>query len=107
MAWMLVNEAETSQRDRRGRSALVPFASDMATRVKLADPHHLVTLGTQANGALGTSGPDFRALYSLPDPGSAECRSVEAPLACSFAIARQIGVPLLIGEVGIAATDPE
>ena len=137
LAWMLVNEAETSQRDAAGRSVLVGFATDMAARVRAVDPNHLVTLGTQANGALGTSGPDFRDVYSVPGldfaeahdwpregrdpdlamPGagpdgslpasdSPECLSDRASLACTFSIASEIGKPLLIGEVGITATDP-
>ena len=71
LGWTLVNEAETSQRDAAGRSVLVGFAKDMAARVRAADPNHLVTLGTQANGAPGTSGPDFRDVYSLPGMGFA------------------------------------
>ena len=142
LGWTLVNEAETSQRDAAGRSVLVGFAQDMAARVRAADPNHLVTLGTQANGAPGTSGPDFRDVYSLPDlgfaevhdwpregrdptqampgavpdgtragalpePGSPQCRSLAAPVACSFALARRLGKPLVVGEVGITATDAE
>ena len=137
LAWMLVNEAETSQRDAQGRSVLVGFAADMAARVRAADPNHLITLGTQSNGALGTSGPDFRDVYSLPGldfaeahdwpregrdpdlamPGAAadgslpasdspECLRVQASLACSFSIASEIGKPLVVGEVGITATEP-
>ena len=137
LAWMLVNEAETSQRDAAGRSVLVDFAADVAARVRAADPNHLVTLGTQANGALGTSGPDFRDVYSVPGldfaeahdwpregrdpdlamPGagpdgslpasdSPECLSSHASLACTFSIASEIGKPLMVGEVGITATDP-
>ena len=140
LGWTLVNEAETSQRDAQGRSVLVGFAKDVAARVRAVDPNHLVTLGTQANGAPGGSGPDFRDVYSLADmgfaevhdwprdgrdptqampgavpdgtragalpaPGSKRCRSLAAPVACSFAIAADLGTPLLVGEVGITATD--
>ncbi len=135
-AWMLMNEAETSARDASGRSVLVRFAADMAGVVKQADPTHLLTLGTQSNGAAGASGSDFRAVYSvpgidvaevhdwasrgsdtaampgspdgtatLPAAGSAGCQARDAPLACSFAIARQIRIPLVVGESGIAAGD--
>lgn len=136
-AWMLVNEAETSQRTPQGQSALVPFAQDLGTVMHQADPHHLVTLGTQGNGAPGTSGPDFRAIYSLPqldfaevhdwahygsddqpipgaesgerlpDPTTGECLQQSARIGCSFAIARQIGLPIVVGEAGIAAADPQ
>ena len=139
MAWMLVNEAETSARDEQGRSVLVSFAGDVAGLVHSVDRNHLVTLGTQGNGAPGASGPDFLAVYnqtdldfvevhdwarhgagsdsdtdalpgagpdgSLPAVDSSTCTSSTAPVACSFAIAAQIGKPLVVGEVGITATD--
>jgi mannan endo-1,4-beta-mannosidase len=128
LAWMLVNEAETSARDDQGRSVLVSFAGDVAGLVHSLDPNHLVTLGTQGNGAPGGSGADFLAVYnqtdldfvevhdwarhgsdsgseagsdteampgaepdgSLPAVDSPTCRSLTAPIACSFAIAAQI-----------------
>lgn len=135
LAWMLVNEAETSARDDQGRSVLVSFAGDVAGLVHSADPHHLVTLGTQGNGAPGGSGADFLAVYNQADldfvevhdwarygsdseamPGAAAdgtlpaadsetCRSQTAPIACSFAIAADIEKPIVVGEVGISATD--
>ncbi|WP_380158574.1 cellulase family glycosylhydrolase [Kineococcus sp. R86509] len=135
MAWMLVNEAETPARDDQGRSVLVSFAGDVAGLVHSVDPNHLVTLGTQGNGAPGGSGADFLAVYnqtdldfvevhdwarygsdteampgaeadgSLPAVGSQTCRSTTAPIACSFAIAAQIQKPLVVGEVGISASD--
>lgn len=136
-AWMLVNEAETDERDAQGRSQLVSFAGDVSAVVHAADPNHLVTLGTQGNGAPGTSGADFRAVYnqqgldftevhdwgrygddtapmpgaegdgSLPDPDSTTCASTTAPIACSFAISAEIGKPLVVGEVGITALDAD
>ena len=135
LAWMLVNEAETSQRDAEGRSQLVSFAGDVSAVVHAADPNHLVTLGTQGNGAPGGSGADFRDVYNqdgldfvevhdwahygsdtealpgadadgaLPAAESEQCRSTSAPIACSFAIAEEIEKPLVVGEVGITATD--
>lgn len=136
LGWMMVNEAETSERDRHGRTALVGFARRMARVLHHADHRHLVTLGTQANGAPGTSGPDFRAIYrlrgldfsevhdwawygaddqampgaradgSLPRADSAQCRALDARLACSFAINRHLHKPLVVGEAGIAVHDP-
>ena len=134
LGWMLVNEAETQERDSQGRSALVSFAGDLSAVVHAADPNHLVTLGTQGNGAPGGSGADFREVYNqqgldfvevhdwarygsdtqalpgadgttLPGAGSTECTSTTAPVACSFAIARDIDKPLVVGEAGITATD--
>lgn len=133
-AWMLMNEAETGARNVGDHTALADFALDVATVVKAVDRHHLVTLGTQANGAPGTSGRDFADIYRQPVldftevhdwarygsdtealPGSVEgqvpaasspqCQSTTAPIACSFAIARELGKPLVVGEAGITATD--
>lgn len=135
LAWMLVNEAETAARDDQGRSALVSFAGDVAGLVQSVDPHHLVTLGTQGNGAPGGSGADFREVYNqadldfvevhdwarygsdteampgaaadgtLPAAGSGTCRELTAPIACSFSIAADLGKPIVVGEVGISAQD--
>ncbi len=134
MGWSLVNEAETPLRDDQGRSVLVDFARDVATVAQSADPHHLVTLGTQSNGAIGASGADFTAIYSLPQldltevhdwatygdddeamPGSVDgalpdpdqCQATDAPVACSFTLARQLDKPIVVGEAGIGATDQE
>jgi mannan endo-1,4-beta-mannosidase len=131
-AWMIMNEAETSERAADGSSALVGMARTVAAAIKRADPNHLVTLGTQGNGAPGTSGRDFAALAALPeldytevhdwpreggsettvlagaapggllpDPDSPACQDLTAPVACSFAIARRAGKPLVVGEIGV------
>lgn len=71
-AWMIMNEAETHARTEDGRSALVPFAEHVGRTIKDADPNHLVTLGTQANGAPGASGPDFHDIYALAQMDFAE-----------------------------------
>ncbi|PRY15978.1 cellulase (glycosyl hydrolase family 5) [Kineococcus rhizosphaerae] len=135
VAWMLVNEAETTARDERGRSVLVSFAGDVAGLVHSVDPNHLVTLGTQGNGAPGASGADLREVYNqsdldfvevhdwarygsdteampgagsdgtLPAVDSSTCRSRTAPVACSFAIAEELGKPIVVGEAGISADD--
>ncbi|GAA2001554.1 cellulase family glycosylhydrolase [Nakamurella flavida] len=136
LGWSLINEADTSARDSTGESVLVPFSKDMADVVQAADPNHLLTLGTQSNGAPGASGTDFTAVYSLPqldfaevhdwgywgaddqampggdgatppDPQSAECQTRTAPIGCSFALAPALGKPLLVGEAGIQATDAD
>jgi mannan endo-1,4-beta-mannosidase len=70
--WSMMNEAETDQRDSQGRSELVDFAQDIASVIKKADPTHLLTVGSQSNGAPGASGPDFTAVYSLPQIDFAE-----------------------------------
>jgi len=133
LAWSLMNEAETAQRDDQGRSQLVDFARDVSAVAHAADPHHLVTLGTQSNGAPGASGADFSAVYGLAGldltevhdwgryggddqamPGAAAggglpepsaCSATDAQLACSFVLAEQLDKPIVVGEAGIAATD--
>lgn len=131
LGWSLVNEAETTLRNANGQSVLVAFADDVAGVVHAADPHHLVTLGTQANGAPGASGADFAAVYSLPGmdftevhdwafwgsdleampgsgpegtlPGISQCQDISAQIACSFVIAQQLGKPIVVGEAGMRA----
>ncbi|TDS74830.1 cellulase family glycosylhydrolase [Amnibacterium kyonggiense] len=133
LGWMMMNEAETNERDAAGRSQLVDFAADVAGVIHAADPNHLVTLGTQSNGAPGASGPDFRAVYSLPSidfaevhdwaswgsdtapmPGgsggtppsasSLACAVANAPIGCSFAAAETLDKPLVVGEAGMQGT---
>ncbi len=134
LGWMMMNEAETQRRDADGRPVLADFARDVSAVIKAADPNHLVTLGTQSNGAPGASGQDFATVYSepgldfaevhdwarygaddeavpgsdsgrLPDAGSPACTDPAAKIACSFAFAPGLGKPLVVGEVGITATD--
>lgn len=132
--WSLINEADTSARDSQDRSVLVDFAQDMATVIHDADKKHLITLGTQSNGARGASGPDFAAVYGVkgmdfaevhdwgywgsdadPMPGgsngkppaadSAACQATNAPIGCSFAQLKTLNKPLVVGEAGIAGGD--
>jgi len=133
VAWSLVNEAETTERDSDDVSALVGFARDVSGVVHAADPRHLVTLGTQSNGAPGASGADFAEVYGLSGmdlaeahdwgrygsdteamPGSTsegglpsvdECQARNAQIACAFVLARDLGKPLVIGEAGIATSE--
>jgi len=60
MAWMIMNEADTGDKD-----GLYAFASAISAQIKALDPNHLVTLGTQSNGVSGSSGADFIRLYGL------------------------------------------
>lgn len=130
LAWSMMNEADTAARDPFGRPVLVDFATDIAAQIRSVDTHHLLTVGTQSNGALGASGPDFTAVYGLPQidlaevhdwgywgsdqspmPGgngadppaadSAECKQRDAKVGCSFALAAALDKPLFVGEAGI------
>lgn len=130
LGWSMMNEAETNTRAADAAPALVGFAKDVAGVIRSVDPNHLITVGTQSNGAPGASGPDFAALYSLPEvsfaevhdwgywgsdtaamPGgegadppaaaSPECTARNAPIGCSFALARGLRKPLVVGEAGM------
>lgn len=65
LGWMMMNEADTSLRV-AGEPVLVNFAKDIGGIIKGIDKNHLVTVGTQSNGASGGSGKDFPAIYGLP-----------------------------------------
>ena len=133
LGWSMMNEADTSARDASGRTVLVDFAKDVAGVIRSGDDHHLITVGTQSNGAPGASGPDFPAVYGLPEISFAEvhdwgywgsdsaampggqgarppsaaspaCATLNAPVGCSFALAARLGKPLMVGEAGIRGT---
>ncbi|MET3807806.1 hypothetical protein ABIB25_004833 [Nakamurella sp. UYEF19] len=130
LGWSMMNEADTAARDPFDRPILVDFATDIAAQIRSVDTRHLLTVGTQSNGALGASGPDFTAVYGLsqidlaevhdwgywgsdqsPMPGgsgstppaadSAECVQRNAKVGCSFALAVGLDKPLFVGEAGI------
>lgn len=130
LGWSMMNEADTAARDPFGRPVLVDFATDIAGRIRSVDTRHLLTVGTQSNGARGASGPDFTAVYGLPQidlaevhdwgywgsdqspmPGgdganppaadSAACAQLDAKVGCSFARAAALDKPLFVGEAGI------
>lgn len=136
LAWSMMNEADTSARNSSGQSVLVDFAKDIAGVIKSVDTRHLLTVGTQSNGAPGASGPDFTAVYSVPGidlaevhdwgywgsdqsamPGgdgatppaadSPRCKTTNAPVGCSFALAAGLDKPLFVGEAGITGKTPE
>jgi hypothetical protein len=130
LGWSMMNEADTSARTADNSPVLVDFATDIASVIRANDSQHLITVGTQGNGAPGASGPDFTAVYSLPQisfaevhdwgywgsdtepmPGgvgstppsadSAECALLDAPIGCSFARAAALDKPLVVGESGM------
>ena len=130
LGWSMMNEAETSARDSSDRSQLVDFATDIAGVIRSVDARHLITVGTQSNGAPGASGPDFSAVYGVPQVDLAEvhdwaiwgsdteampggvgsappaadagvCTLRNAPIGCSFALAPALDKPLFVGEAGM------
>jgi len=133
LGWSMMNEADTSGRSGLFESVLVDFAIDMASVIRSVDDSHLITVGTQSNGAPGASGADFTALYELPQisfaevhdwgywgsddepmpggdgakppsAGSVTCFLPNAPIGCSFARAADLDKPLLVGESGMTGT---
>lgn len=133
LGWSMMNEADTSARTAKDLPVLVDFATDIASVIRGVDPRHLITVGTQSNGAPGASGPDFTAVYGLPgisfaevhdwgywgsdtEPipggigatppvaGSVECARRSAPIGCSFARTVSLDKPLVVGESGMLGT---
>jgi aryl-phospho-beta-D-glucosidase BglC (GH1 family) len=130
LGWSMMNEADTSAVTAQNVPVLVDFATDIASVIRAADPHHLITVGTQSNGAPGASGPDFTAVYQLPQISFAEvhdwgywgsdlepmpggigstppaadsipCALRNALIGCSFARAVALDKPLVVGESGM------
>jgi len=75
-SWMMMNEADTSmklmpdgsfKKDGNGQSVLVNFVKDIGGIIRSIDQNHMITLGTQSNGAQGASGKDFVDVYGLPE----------------------------------------
>lgn len=69
--WAMMNEADTSKRvvgPNGDESALVGFAREIGTIIKDIDKNHLLTVGTQSNGASGASGKDYVAVHSVKGP---------------------------------------
>lgn len=133
LGWSMMNEADTSARSADNTPVLVDFATDIASVIHAADSRHLLTVGTQSNGAPGASGPDFTAVYRLPQisfaevhdwgywgsdtqpmPGgvgdtppaatSSKCIRLNAPVGCSFARIAALAKPLIVGEAGMKGT---
>jgi hypothetical protein len=130
LGWSMMNEADTSAVTAQNVPVLVGFATDIASVITAVDPHHLITVGTQSNGAPGASGPDFTAVYDLPQisfaevhdwgywgsdtaampggfgakppgAGTIECALRNAPIGCSFARGASLDKPLVVGESGM------
>lgn len=69
LGWMMMNEADTSKQvvnaQGKAQAATIGFANDIGPLIKSIDTKHLLTVGTQSNGASGGSGQDFIDLYGL------------------------------------------
>ena len=63
--WVMMNEANTGKRNSSGKTVLIDFTKDVGGLIKSIDTKHLVTVGTQSNGATAASGTDFVDVYSL------------------------------------------
>jgi mannan endo-1,4-beta-mannosidase len=76
--WEMMNEATTPARV-DGQSAIVAFARDIGTIIHADDPNHLVTVGTESDGYPGASGPDYTAVYGLPQINFGVAHDYAAP----------------------------
>jgi endo-1,4-beta-mannosidase len=121
LAWQLVNETEdaTGLRGTCTETAtlsLVGFATDMARLVKSIDPHHLLSLGTMGSGQCGTRGEEYQFVYATDGIDLCEYHDYDHPreavpgddyngLAARLRQCQALGKPLLVGEVGLRASD--
>lgn len=78
LGWEMMNEATTARRV-RGQSAIVGFARDIGSLIHSIDHNHLVTVGTESDGWPGASGPDFSAVYGLPQINFAVAHDYQMP----------------------------
>jgi mannan endo-1,4-beta-mannosidase len=78
LGWEMMNEATTPARV-DGQSAIVAFARDIGTIIHADDPNHLVTVGTESDGYPGASGPDYTAVYGLPEINFGVAHDYAAP----------------------------
>jgi endo-1,4-beta-mannosidase len=113
--WQLMNEAESDD-----AAALQAFVADMGQVVKAIDARHLLSLGTIGGGQAGTDNAHFAALHgvaqidvveshdygaemvALPGAPDSQQNSVYADMQ----VAKKLGKPFFLGEVGIAAPSP-
>lgn len=58
--WCIVNEPETPS-----ASAFLAFVTDIAARIKAADPNHLVGIGVQGKDEDGNRNTDYQTLHAL------------------------------------------
>ncbi len=61
--WCIMNEPEAPT------ATMSAFVSDIAGRIKAADPNHLIGIGNQGKDEPGNVGPDWGALLALPNIG--------------------------------------
>ena len=122
LAWQLLNEAEVkpdvASADCSANAAqiLYDFAADVSSVVKSIDSNHLVSLGTLGSGQCGSAGDDYYTLHAIPTIDLCEYHDYGSPLTPipgdewnglqrRIDQCEDIGKPLVVGEMGIRATD--
>ena len=131
LAWQLVNEPEAlvppchqladgswscaACNEPTAESSLESFASDVSSLIKLADPNHLVSLGTIGSGQCGASYLDFQKLMSVSTldlceyhdytPNQLIPGDVYNGLQFRIDQCNALDKPLLVGELGIKPAD--
>jgi hypothetical protein len=131
--WELVNESEASdcpsglagprcsghQRcpsESAAAVALRSFFDIVGSEVKRIDPNHLVESGVIGNGQCGTAGRDYHYVHASPGVDVASYHDYGAPdeavpgdqwngLQVRLDQSAAVGKPLVVGEVGIRASD--
>jgi endo-1,4-beta-mannosidase len=109
LMWQLMNEAESrTSMGFEDPSALLAFTTDMAELVRSIDRNHLLSLGTIGIGRDGSGGANYVFLHQVPGIDLAEGHdyhadrlSMSGEVRLSMLVARAIGIPFFIGEVGM------
>ena len=120
LAWQIGNELETKNPDGTcgSASSMDAFAADIAGLIKSIDSSHLVSVGTIGSGQCGAQGSaEYRALHASPNVDLCEYHDYSDPsnpmpgdqwngLQTRLTDCAAVGKRLFVGEVGIAASDP-
>jgi mannan endo-1,4-beta-mannosidase len=120
LAWQLVNEPEvmpyngadcSTVPESTAAASLKSFATDVSGAIRVADPNHLISLGTIGGGQCGTQGDDYKDVmrvngldlceYHDYTPGQPVPGDQYNGLQVRLNQCNELGKPLLVGELGI------
>jgi endo-1,4-beta-mannosidase len=108
-SWDIANETSGSSRDAWIVSRVTAFYVDMAHRIKLADPNHLVTTGMISTSWAGMADAQRDAVYASPDVDyltvhEYEPLNTEAQDDEVWRARNRFGKPVVIEEYGARST---
>jgi hypothetical protein len=91
-------------------AAMTAFFDSVGNEIKRIDPHHLVESGVLGGAQCGWVGDGFTAAQAssgidVVSVHDYSAQTISAEVAGRMAQARSLGKPLLLGEVGVAASD--